>query len=159
MGGGSQPLDSYTSGSGHADSTTFPNGKASASPALRQTGPMIVITRHRVDPAAQPEFLDSARVALALLAARDGCRGVLIGRAVDEPDLLVLTSEWDSVGAYRKALGSFDVKVGAVPLLSSTIDEATAFEVLHRNGPSGAADSESAVSNDDAVSLGRPAGA
>ena len=142
-----------------ADSTTFPNGKVSASPVLRQDGVMIVITRHRVASAEQPAFLDSARSALALLVDRPGCRSALIGRAVDEPDLFVLTTEWDSVGAYRKALGFFDVKVGAVPLLSSTIDEATAFEVLHRNGPSGPVDSESAVSNDDAVSLGRPAGA
>jgi len=104
-----------------------------------------VISRHRVPEAEQPAFLDAARAALALLAAKAGCRGVTIGRASDDAELIVLTSEWDQVGSYRYALSAFDVKVGAVPLLSTAIDEPTAFEVLHRNGPDGVVESESAI--------------
>jgi len=43
-----------------------------------------------------------------------------------------------------------------VPLLSTAVDEPTAFEVLHRNGADGVFDSESAVSI-EVVALGRPA--
>ena len=38
--------------------------------------------------------------------------------------------EWDGVGAYRRALSSFDVKVNAVPLLSAAIDEPSAYELV-----------------------------
>jgi hypothetical protein len=43
----------------------------------------------------------------------------------------VLTTEWEGVGAYRRSLSSYDVKVDAAPLLSLGRDEASAFEVLH----------------------------
>jgi hypothetical protein len=34
------------------------------------------------------------------------------------------------VGAYRRALSSYDVRVGAVPLLSRALDEPSAYETL-----------------------------
>ena len=34
------------------------------------------------------------------------------------------------VGAYRRALSSYDVKVGAVPLLSRALDEPSAYEAV-----------------------------
>jgi hypothetical protein len=42
----------------------------------------------------------------------------------------VLTTEWENVGAYRRALSSYEVKVGAVALLSTAIDEPSAYEVV-----------------------------
>jgi hypothetical protein len=42
-----------------------------------------------------------------------------------------MLARWDSVGSYRKALSSYDVKLNAVPFLSGAIDEPTAFEVLY----------------------------
>ena len=117
---------------------------------------MLVVTRHRVDADAHQSFLDDARVALALLAERPGYLSASIGRAVDDPDLFVIASEWEDVGSYRRALSAYDVKIGAVPLLSTAVDEPTAFEVLHRNGADGVIDSASAVSS-DVVALGRPA--
>ena len=39
-------------------------------------------------------------------------------------------TEWESVGAYRRALGGFDVKVHATPLLAESLDEPSAFETL-----------------------------
>ena len=117
---------------------------------------MLVITRHRVDPEAQSAFLDDARAALEILAQRPGFISVAVGRAVDDPDLYVVSSEWEDVGSYRRALSAYDVKIGTVPLLSTAVDEPTAFEVLHRNGVNGVIDSASAVSS-DVVALGRPA--
>ena len=120
---------------------------------------MIVITRHRVPLPAQDQFVADARDAVALLIDRVGCEGATVARAVDDPELMVITSRWSDVGSYRRALSSFDVKIGAVPLLSTAIDEPTAFEVLHHNGPGGATDSDSSLA-DGATSdfaLGRPA--
>ena len=54
----------------------------------------------------------------------------MIGRAVDDPTLWTLTTRWESVGAYRRALSNYDVKLHAVPLMYAAIDEATAFEEL-----------------------------
>ena len=95
---------------------------------------MLVVTRYRVDLAAAGDFLDRARAALAVLAARPGWRSGRIGRATDDPALWVLTTEWDSVGTYRRALSAYDVKVHAVPLLSLAIDEPTGFEVVVATG-------------------------
>jgi hypothetical protein len=44
--------------------------------------------------------------------------------------LWTLTTRWDSVGSYRRALGSFEVKLHAVPLMYRAVDEPTAFEEL-----------------------------
>ena len=87
---------------------------------------MLVITRHR----AGDEFLAAAEEALAALAVRPGCRGARVARAIDDPQVYVLVTEWDDVGSYRRALSNFDVKVAAVPVLASAMDEESAFEVL-----------------------------
>ena len=51
-------------------------------------------------------------------------------RAVDDPTLWTLTTSWESVGAYRRALSNADVKLRAVPLMYRCVDEPTAFEDL-----------------------------
>ena len=79
----------------------------------------------RRGPADAASFEAEARQVLEVLAERPGWRAGRVGRAVDDPALWALTSEWDSVGAYRRALGAYDVKVRAVPLLSRAIDEQT----------------------------------
>jgi hypothetical protein len=95
---------------------------------------VLVVTRYRVEESAGGDFLARAQTALDALAARPGWRAGRIGRAVDDADLWVLSTEWDSVGAYRRALSGYDVKVHAVPLLSLALDEPTAFEVLRATG-------------------------
>lgn len=91
---------------------------------------MLVVTRYHVPPAEAAAFRDDARAALQALAARPGWRGGHLGRATDDPTLWVLTAEWDNVGAYRRALSSYEVKLVAVPLLSRAVDEPSAFELL-----------------------------
>ena len=95
---------------------------------------MLVVTRYRVDPAEAGDFLERARTALTVLADRPGWRSGRIGRATDDPGLWMLTTEWDSVGTYRRALSAYDVKVHAVPLLSLAVDEPTGFEVVEATG-------------------------
>ena len=46
------------------------------------------------------------------------------------PSLWVLQTRWENVGSYRRALSSYDVKVGAVSLLSRAVDEPSAYELV-----------------------------
>ena len=91
---------------------------------------MLVVTRYRVPPGDRTVFLDEARAAVEALARRLGCLEVRVGQAVDEPELWVMQSRWESVGAYRRALSAFDVKERAVPLMYRGLDEASAYEVV-----------------------------
>ena len=91
---------------------------------------MFVVTRYRVPREESEEFADLAREALSALAARPDCLDGRVGRSIDEPDLWVLSTRWETVGAYRRALSNPEVKVRAVPLMYRCIDEPTAFEDL-----------------------------
>lgn len=95
---------------------------------------MIAVTRLRMpagaEPEREPELRERFRDAIDALAAQAGCRSVTAARSIDEPDLWVLTSVWASVGAYRRALSAYQVKLRAVPLLYHAVDEPSAFEEL-----------------------------
>ena len=69
----------------------------------------------------------------ALLAGFPGYVDGAIGRNLDEPDLWVLTTRWENVGAYRRALSSYDVKLKGIPILSRALDEPGAYEVVEPN--------------------------
>lgn len=112
---------------------------------------MLVVTRYRVSREDASAFRDDAREALRVLAAQPGWQAGHIGRAVDDPTLWVLSSEWRDVGSYRRALSSYEVKVRAVPLLSRAIDEPSAFEVLT------VADAGARAADADDVRLGQAA--
>ena len=80
--------------------------------------------------ADERDFADRAAAALKTLG---GCPGFVrgrLGRGIDDAADWVLVTEWDSVGAYRRALGSYAVKLHAAPLLGLARDEAGAFETL-----------------------------
>ena len=91
---------------------------------------MIVISRFQVDETGGEEFLGRARLALDAFAACAGYVRGRIGRAADDPALWTIVTEWASVGAFRRSLSSFDVKVHAAPLLGESIEEPAAYEVL-----------------------------
>ena len=91
---------------------------------------MLAVTRYTVAPQDAGDFLERAQTALGVLAAQRGYRAGRVGRATDDPTRWVLVTEWAGVGAYRRALSAYDVKVSAVPLLSLADDEPTAYEVL-----------------------------
>jgi len=98
---------------------------------------VLVVTRHRVDAASIDAFVSGAHEALAALAARPGWVEGTLGRSVDEPELWVLATRWRDTGSYRRALSAYDVKVRAVPLLSTAIDEPSAYEVIIGAGADG----------------------
>ncbi|MEP7056051.1 MAG: antibiotic biosynthesis monooxygenase [Actinomycetota bacterium] len=97
---------------------------------------MLVVTRFNI--ADEASFVERARTALAALAARPGYLGGRIARAVDEPASWLITTEWDTLGSYRRSLSGFDVKVAATPLLAQAIGEPSAYEVLYDDGPGAA---------------------
>lgn len=86
-----------------------------------------MVNRFRADETALRADLEAA---LGVLSAQVGFEDGRLGRSVDDPSLWVMVTRWRDVGSYRRALSSYDVKVGAVPLLSRAIDEPSAFEDL-----------------------------
>jgi quinol monooxygenase YgiN len=97
---------------------------------------VLVINRFVVGP-DQASFVSRAHAALAALAARPGYLRGQLSRSVDEPANWCLVTEWESVGAYRRALGAYEVKVEATPLLAESRDEPSAYEVLASADPAG----------------------
>jgi hypothetical protein len=100
---------------------------------------VLVVNRFVVaaDEESVAAFTGRAGAAIEALAARPGYRAGRLGRAYDDPTRWSLVTEWDSVGAYRRALGAFDVRVNATPLLAESLDEPSAFEVLALAEPGG----------------------
>ena len=94
---------------------------------------MLVVNRFRVPPEEADGFRSQLEEAHALLATKPGYADGTLGRNLDEPDLWVLTTRWESVGAYRRALSSYDVKLAAVPTLSRALDEPSAYEAVEPN--------------------------
>jgi hypothetical protein len=86
---------------------------------------VLVVNRFR---SPELSFRDELDAALGVLKAQTGCEDGRAGRNVDDPSLWVMVTRWQDVGSYRRALSSYDVKVGAVPLLGRAIDEPSAFE-------------------------------
>ena len=91
---------------------------------------VLVVNRYRVLEPDGGQFLAQARPALQALADRPGFVRGRVGRSSDDTTVWVIVTEWASVGAYRPALGGYEVKLHAVPLMYQAIDEPGAFEVL-----------------------------
>ncbi len=118
---------------------------------------MLVVNRFTVARDASDAFMEKARAAVNTLAARPGFIRARLGRSVDEPDSWCLVTEWESVGAYRRALGDFDVRLYATPLLAEAVDEPSAFEILTAWDETGVviSDSDRAV-DADTTRIGEP---
>jgi len=91
---------------------------------------VIVVTRFRVPQAEHAAFRGDLERARQTLAGQRGYVAGRIGRNVDDPELWVLTTEWEGPGAYRRALSAYDVKMAAVPTLSRALDEPSAYEAV-----------------------------
>ena len=96
---------------------------------------MLVTTRARVPEAEADAFRTKADDLLALLARLPGFLRGHLGRAPDDAELRVVASEWEGVGAYRRALSSYDVKATAPAVMAYAVPEPSAFEVLTHVDP------------------------
>ena len=89
---------------------------------------MIVVSRFD---AVGDGFQARATEALDALAQRPGFVRGRLGQALDDPGAWVLTTEWDSVGSYRRSMSPWDVKVLLTTLMGESRNEPSAFEVVH----------------------------
>ena len=104
--------------------------------AVGAAAPVLVVSRYRVE-SERAQWLAQMREALAILGESAGFIRGQIAQATDDADLKVVSTSWEGVGAYRKALSRFEVKAQVIPLLSLAIDEPSAFEsvvVLDESG-------------------------
>lgn len=91
----------------------------------------LVLVIVRFDPPDDAaEFVSRAERALAAFAECPGHRHGWFGRSTDEPETWMLCTVWDNVGAYRRSLSAYDVKLHANPLMYLARDEVTGFETL-----------------------------
>ncbi|MDQ1749553.1 MAG: hypothetical protein QOE71_609 [Pseudonocardiales bacterium] len=98
---------------------------------------MIAVLHFR--PSEEPgSFQERAHAALDALAVRPGFVRGSLGRATDDEDAWIMVTEWESVGAYRRALGGYEVKLIATPLMAQAVDQPSAFESLISIGSDGA---------------------
>jgi hypothetical protein len=118
----------YLSGVARADKYRDP--RSAGDPWPSRLDAVLVVNRFRVPEADSAAFRADLEHARTVLAERPGYVSGAIGRNLDDPELWVLTTTWEHVGAYRRALSAYDVKMGAVPLLSRAIEEPSAFEVV-----------------------------
>ena len=91
---------------------------------------MLVVNRFRVPEPEAAVFREDLVRAHTVLAAQPGYVEGWIGRNVDDPELWSLTTRWEHVGAYRRALSTYDAKLTAVPILSRALDEPSAYELV-----------------------------
>lgn len=96
----------------------------------RHHGRVLAITRYRVPEAETAGFVSTAHEVLRALADSPGHLSGRLGRAVDDPELWVMVTDWDGAGFYRRALGAFDVRVVLIPLSALAVDEAGAYEIV-----------------------------
>jgi quinol monooxygenase YgiN len=90
---------------------------------------VLVVARLR-PPDDEESFRTDIRAAIAALATRPGHVSTRLARALDDPTMWVLVSEWVNVGSYRRALSNFDVRMASGVLMGAVIPEPTAYEVV-----------------------------
>lgn len=109
---------------------SLPPSPANPGPRSAYAVAVLVVNRFRVAEADATAFRADLDAARAVLAERPGYVSGVIGRNLDDSALWVLTTIWEHVGAYRRALSAYDVKLSVVPLLSRALEEPSAYEVV-----------------------------
>jgi quinol monooxygenase YgiN len=89
---------------------------------------MIAVARFEAPFASASDFRAELEGVRDVLADAAGFLGGEVGQNLDEPTLWVLTTRWENVGSYRRALSSTRAKLEAIPVLARAIDEAGAYE-------------------------------
>jgi len=89
---------------------------------------MIAVARFEIPLSSASSFRAELEGVKDVLGEAAGFLGGEIGQNLDEPTLWVLTTRWENVGSYRRALSSTRAKLEAIPVLARAIDEAGAYE-------------------------------
>jgi len=97
-------------------------------PLRHRLEPMIAIARFEQPLSQATDFRAELEAVKAVLAEAPGFITGNVGQNLDQPTLWVLTTEWQNVGSYRRALSSTRAKLEAIPVLARAIDEPGAYE-------------------------------
>ena len=89
---------------------------------------MIVLTRFVVPESDVDSFVERGAAAVTVLSSRAGFVSADFGRNLDDQSLWTLTTRWQNVGSYRRALQGNESKMVVIPLLSLAIDEPSAYD-------------------------------
>jgi hypothetical protein len=89
---------------------------------------MLAIARFSIPLNEGRDFRSQLEMVKEVLAQAPGFVTARVGQNLDEPTLWVLTTEWENVGSYRRALSSTRAKLEAIPVLALAIDEPGAYE-------------------------------
>jgi len=119
---------------------------------------VLLVCRFRV---SDPEtFTARVKRALELLTAQKGCHKGTLARSTDEDDRWVLTVEFESVVAYRRAMSPFPVREHVVPLLSEALTDEPAMYEPTLTSADGEVEEHTSLLAEDAftVRLGEAAG-
>ncbi len=90
--------------------------------------PMLAIARFSIPLNEAADFRAQLESVKSVLAQAPGFIDGSVGQNLDEPTLWVLSTTWENVGSYRRALSSTRAKLEAIPILARAIDEAGAYE-------------------------------
>jgi quinol monooxygenase YgiN len=91
---------------------------------------VLALWRFRYDDDLTDRAADELARCLEALQQRDGFVTGVVGRALDDPTLWVLETQWGNVGSYRRALSAYDIRMSVGPILAQAVDEPSAYEVL-----------------------------
>ena len=89
---------------------------------------MHAIARFSIPLGEAKEFRAELEALRSVLAQAPGFIDGLVGQNLDEPTLWHLSTSWENVGSYRRALNSTRAKLKAIPILARAIDEPGAYE-------------------------------
>ena len=89
---------------------------------------MLAIARFSIPFGVAEDFRVELEGVMNVLAQAVGYVDGQVGQNLDDPTLWVLTTTWENVGSYRRALSSTRAKLEAIPVLARAIDESGAYE-------------------------------
>ena len=89
---------------------------------------MHAIARFSIPLGEAHEFRAELEGVRIVLSEADGFIDGVIGQNLDDPTLWHLSTHWENVGSYRRALSSTRAKLEAIPILARAIDEPGAYE-------------------------------
>ncbi len=91
---------------------------------------LVAANRLHANGDAEEQVSEELSVLIDTFATLPGFCRASVGRCLDEPDVWILLTEWESVGTYRRALSSYAVKTSGYPVFVRIVDEPGAYEVL-----------------------------
>jgi len=95
---------------------------------------VLAVNRVHALGSAQEQVSAELSALIDVFATLPGFRRARAGRCIDEPDVWILSTEWENVGTYRRALSSYAVKTSGHPVFVRIEDQPGTYEVLISTG-------------------------